>query len=85
MHWVGALRPDPPALDAAGLVGQVTDASRPVVLSARASLRPDVTELLVPAIRGLADEDVIVVVDHRQGEPGDSTARSAAAAGQRAG
>lgn len=33
-----------------------------MVLVSQGSLRPDVTELLVPTVRGLAGEDVLVVV-----------------------
>jgi len=72
VHWVGALRPDPPASwETPAWWSQVTDATRPVVLVSQGTLRPDVTELLVPAIRGLADEDVTVVVATGQAEPGD--------------
>ena len=72
VHWVGALRPDPPtSWEPPAWWDQVTDASRPVVLVSQGSLRPDVTELLVPAIRGLADQDVTVVVATGQAEPGD--------------
>jgi UDP:flavonoid glycosyltransferase YjiC (YdhE family) len=72
VHWVGALRPDPPASwEPPAWWSQVTEASRPVVLVSQGSLRPDVTELLVPAIRGLADQDVTVVVTTGQAEPGD--------------
>jgi UDP:flavonoid glycosyltransferase YjiC (YdhE family) len=70
MHWVGALRPDaprdwsPPAWWA-----EVTGSPRPVVLASQGSLRPDVTELLVPTIRGLAREDVLVVVTTGASDP----------------
>lgn len=72
VHWVGALRPDPPASwEPPPWWSRVTDDTRPVVLVSQGSLRPDVTELLVPAIRGLADQDVTVVVATGQAEPGD--------------
>jgi UDP:flavonoid glycosyltransferase YjiC (YdhE family) len=72
VHWVGALRPDPPAgWEPPAWWSRVTDAARPVVLVSQGSLRPDVTELLVPAIRGLAGLDVTVVVVTGQADPSD--------------
>ncbi len=63
VHWVGALRPDPPREWAPPpWWREVTEASRPVVLVSQGSIRPDVTELIVPTIRGLAGTDVTVVV-----------------------
>lgn len=63
VHWVGALRPDPPR-DATrpDWWPRVTGADRPVVHVTQGSIRPDMTELVVPAVRGLAGEDVLVVV-----------------------
>jgi UDP:flavonoid glycosyltransferase YjiC (YdhE family) len=72
VHWVGALRPDPPRQwTAPAWWSEVTASSRPVVLVSQGSLRPDVTELLVPAVRGLAQEDVLVVVTTGAAEPAD--------------
>lgn len=63
MHWVGALRPDPPhAGEQPDWWPEVAAGDRPVILVSQGSLRPDVTELLVPTVRGLAGEDVLVVV-----------------------
>lgn len=63
VHWVGALRPDP----VAGWVApawwpEVTSGRRPVVHVTQGSLRPDLAELVVPAVRGLAGSDALVVV-----------------------
>jgi UDP:flavonoid glycosyltransferase YjiC (YdhE family) len=70
VHWVGALRPDPPSSwTPPAWWNRVTDSTRPVVLVSQGSLRPDVTELLVPAVRGLAGHDVTVVVTTGQGDP----------------
>jgi UDP:flavonoid glycosyltransferase YjiC (YdhE family) len=49
----------------------VTGSGRPVVLASQGSLRPDVTELLVPTLRGLADEDVLVVVTTGAADPSE--------------
>jgi UDP:flavonoid glycosyltransferase YjiC (YdhE family) len=40
----------------------VVESRRPVVHVTQGSIRPDMTELVVPSLRGLADEDVLVVV-----------------------
>jgi UDP:flavonoid glycosyltransferase YjiC (YdhE family) len=72
VHWLGVLRPDPPSgWEPPAWWSQVTDASRPVVLVSQGSLRPDVSELLVPAIRGLAALDATVLVVTGQAEPAD--------------
>jgi UDP:flavonoid glycosyltransferase YjiC (YdhE family) len=71
IHWVGALRPDlPDGWAAPAWWPEVMGSSRPVVLVSQGSLRPDVTELLLPAVRGLAEEDVLVVVTTGAAEPG---------------
>lgn len=63
VHWVGPLRPDPPTQwTPPGWWPQVTDSGRPVVLVSQGTIRADVTELIVPTLRGLADLDVTVVV-----------------------
>jgi UDP:flavonoid glycosyltransferase YjiC (YdhE family) len=62
-HWVGAFRPDPPVgWDAPAWWGDVVAGDRPVVHVSQGSLRPDVTELVLPSLRGLADLDALVVV-----------------------
>lgn len=70
VHWVGALRPDPPpSWDPPAWWAEVTESQRPVVAVSQGSIRPDVTELLVPAVRGLAGTDALVVVTTGQAEP----------------
>lgn len=75
MHWVGALRPDPPTAWQRPAwwpeIAAARAAGRPVVLASQGSIRPDLTELLVPAVRGLADEDALVVVATGQATPQD--------------
>lgn len=62
-HWVGALRPDPSAKWTPPVWwDDVLNSPRPVVLVSQGSLRPDVSELLLPTVTGLAAEDVLVVV-----------------------
>ena len=87
MHFVGALRPDPPRdWTPPAWWPEVTETSRPVVLVSQGSIRPDTDELIVPAIRGLAGADVLVVVTTGHGEPADLVARlGGRAAVQRAG
>lgn len=70
VHWVGALRPDP-AVDwvQPAWWPEVTGATQPVVAVSQGSIRPDPTELLVPTVRALADEDVLVVVTTGQADP----------------
>ncbi len=76
MHFVGALRPDPPRDWAPpAWWAEVTETSRPVVLVSQGSIRPDTDELIVPAIRGLAGADVLVVVTTGHGEPADLVTR----------
>lgn len=63
VHWVGALRPDPPARWAPpSWWEEVRTSTRPVVHVTQGSIRPDMRELVVPTLRALADEDVLVVV-----------------------
>ena len=63
VHWVGALRPDPvPGWVPPSWWDEVLAARRPVVHVSQGSLRPDLTELVVPALRALAGADVLVVV-----------------------
>ncbi|RJK94276.1 glycosyltransferase [Vallicoccus soli] len=72
VHWVGALRPDPPAAwSPPPWWDEVVGARRPVVAVTQGSIRPDVTELLLPAVRALADEDVLVVVTTGAAAPED--------------
>ncbi len=63
VHWVGALRPDPvPDWTPPPWWGEVTAGRRPVVHVTQGSIRPDMTELVAPALRALADSDVLLVV-----------------------
>lgn len=69
IHWVGALRPDPPRNWGSPLWwDEVTQGDRDVVLVSQGSLRPDVTELLLPSVTGLAQEDLLVVVTTGAGD-----------------
>ena len=63
VHWIGALRPDPPGdWVPPPWWDEVRTSARPVVHVTQGSIRHDMTELVVPALRALADEDVLVVV-----------------------
>lgn len=63
VHWVGALRPDPPRQWTPPVWwDEVVTSGRPVVHVTQGSLRPDMTELVAPALRALAGEDVLVIV-----------------------
>lgn len=63
VHWIGALRPDPPRdWVPPSWWEEVRTSARPVVHVTQGSIRHDMTELVVPAIRALAGEDVLVVV-----------------------
>lgn len=76
VHWVGALRPDPPRnWTPPTWWSDVIDSDRPVVLVSQGSIRPDVSELLLPTISGLADTDLLVVVTTGQGDPDELIAR----------
>lgn len=70
VHWVGALRPDPPTdWRPPAWWGEVTGSRRPVVLVSQGSLRPDLSELVVPAVRGLGHCDLTVVVTTGAAQP----------------
>lgn len=64
VHWVGALRPAPsPQWQPPEWWDAVTaEGSRPLVLVGQGTIRGDMGELVVPAVRGLADLDVTVLV-----------------------
>ena len=63
VRWIGALRPDPPAnWMPPPWWDELLTSRRPVVHVTQGSIRPDMRELVVPALRALADEDVLVVV-----------------------
>lgn len=72
VHWVGALQPDPPAdWTPPPWWSDVVASTRPVVVVSQGSIRPDSSELLIPTITGLADQDVLVVVTTGQANPDD--------------
>ncbi len=74
VHWVGALRPDVPLdWNPPSWWSEVVGSARPVVLASQGSIRPDVTELLVPTVRALAEENVLVVVTTGQADPDELT------------
>ncbi len=63
VHWVGALRPDPPAQWVPPpWWEEVRTSTRPVVHVTQGSIRPDMRELVVPTLRALSDDEVLVVV-----------------------
>jgi MGT family glycosyltransferase len=63
VHWIGALRPDlPPDWVPPSWWEEVRTSSLPVVHVTQGSIRHDMSELVVPALRALAAEDVLVVV-----------------------
>ncbi|HSF99019.1 MAG TPA: nucleotide disphospho-sugar-binding domain-containing protein, partial [Ornithinibacter sp.] len=63
VHFVGALRPDPPSRwSPPPWWDELLTSTRPVVHVTQGSIRPDMHELVVPALRALAGEDVLVVV-----------------------
>ena len=87
VHWVGALRPDPPTpWVPPSWWDEVRAPTRPVVHVTQGSIRPDMRELVVPTLRALARDDVLVVVT-TGGVPraGARGAYGGAAAGQRPG
>jgi len=70
VHWVGPLRPDPPATWAPPTWWpEVRAAARPVVLVSQGSIRGDVGELMVPTLRAMRDLDVTVVVTTGRATP----------------
>lgn len=62
VHWIGALRPDPPAWEPPEWWSELAREERPLVHVTQGSLRNDLDELIVPALRGLDGEPVRVVV-----------------------
>jgi len=76
VHWVGALHPDPPKdWTPPSWWPDVVGSDRPVVVVSQGSIRPDASELLIPAITGLAGSDTLVVVTTGPGDPDDLIAR----------
>ena len=63
VHFVGALLGDPPADRVLpDWWSEVTNEQRPVVMVTQGTLSTDPRQLIVPAITGLADQDMLVVV-----------------------
>ncbi len=63
VHWVGALRPDPPtSWVPPDWWDEVRAPTRPVVHVTQGSIRPDMRELVVPTLRRAGRDDVLVVV-----------------------
>jgi MGT family glycosyltransferase len=63
VHWVGAIRPDPPPDWAPPpWWEEVVHGDRPVVHVTQGSIRPDMAELVLPTLRALAGEEALVVV-----------------------
>jgi UDP:flavonoid glycosyltransferase YjiC (YdhE family) len=61
VHFIGPLLPDPPGdLQRPGWWGELAD-GRPVVLVTQGTLAADPRQLLVPTLRALADEPVLVI------------------------
>jgi UDP:flavonoid glycosyltransferase YjiC (YdhE family) len=76
VHWIGALRPDPPRdWTPPAWWSQVVESCHPVVPVTQGSIRRDMTELVVPTLRALAREDVLVVVT--TGGPGRAEVEAA--------
>ena len=70
VHWVGALLPDDPLdWNPPPWWNEVVGSARPVVLASQGSIRPDLTELLVPTVQALAEQDVLVVVTTGHADP----------------
>jgi MGT family glycosyltransferase len=61
VHFIGALLPDPPRDFNPPEWWKELDSARPVVLVTQGTIATSAEELLIPAIRGLAKEDVLVV------------------------
>jgi UDP:flavonoid glycosyltransferase YjiC (YdhE family) len=62
VHFIGALLPDPPATFTPPRWWDELDSDRPVVLVTQGTTAKNPTELIIPAITGLAGSDVLVVV-----------------------
>ena len=63
VHWVGALRPGPPAAwSPPPWWEELRSSTQPVVHVTQGSIRPDMRELVVPTLRALERDDVLVVV-----------------------
>ncbi len=69
LHWVGALRPEPPtAWERPGWWSELDDGRRLVHVS-QGTLRPDPDELMIPAVEALGGTDVSVVVTTGECDP----------------
>jgi UDP:flavonoid glycosyltransferase YjiC (YdhE family) len=62
VHYIGALLPDPPdRFTPPAWWGEVIGKQRPVVLVTQGTVATDSSELIGPALQGLAQEDVLVI------------------------
>jgi MGT family glycosyltransferase len=61
VHFIGALTPAAAADDPLPDWWQQLEGSRPVVLVTQGTVATNFDDLLLPAVRGLADEDVLVI------------------------
>jgi UDP:flavonoid glycosyltransferase YjiC (YdhE family) len=62
VRWVGALRPDPMPWSPPEWWNMIVRSPEPVIHVSQGSLRPDMTELIVPTVLAMADQPVMVVV-----------------------
>ncbi len=70
VHWVGALAADAPSDWAEpAWWPEITTSDRPIVLVSQGTIRPDVTELLAPTVRALANENVTQIVTTGAADP----------------
>lgn len=61
VHFIGALFPDPPSDFTPPGWWEELRSDRPVILLTQGTIATSADELLIPAIRGLADQDVLVI------------------------
>ena len=61
IHFIGALIPDPPIVFNRPAWWHELEGDRPVVLATQGTIATNPEELLIPTIRGLANEDVLVI------------------------
>ena len=79
VQFVGPLIPPPPDSFEPPLWWADLDGSRPVVVVTQGTVRGEANELISPTVRGLADEDVLVVAAGTDSvEAGGSNTRAAA-------
>ncbi|QDP95414.1 glycosyltransferase family 1 protein [Microlunatus elymi] len=63
LHWIGVMRPVPSqGWTEPTWLPTLADAGRPVILITQGTMRPDPNELIIPAIKALADHPVQLLV-----------------------